>query len=301
MLKECDGRDRVLTLLRLATRLVAIVVAALGLVAFGGSPAARVYRDASFGFIVTYPKTFRVAPVDYTTRPPNQSRSGAAFGNVPHPERLVHGSPSTLGDRAVVLLVEHGAGGPPLLLPASGHDTKLPLARASFRPIPGTRLVDAFFVGNGWNLTARIWIGPRASTADRHAVWKMVRSLHMRPLRSGEMTGEAPYVVAGQADSIPIASVTKVGGSLLVHAPHGFYALAVQYQSCEVTFTLPVAFSCPDGRRWDRMGRPLWSNASLNDALSFAPTVAAGDGHVLVAKNAEVSANPADVERQVWG
>ena len=285
----------------MTTRLVAIVVAAFGFVASGGSPATRVYRDTSFGFVVTYPKTFHVVPIDYTTRPPNQSLSGAAFGNVPHPERLVHGPPSTLGDRAVVLLVEHSAGGPPLLLPAAGHDTGLPLARTSFRPRPGTRLAAATFVGNGWNLSATVWIGRHAGKADRDAVWRMVRSLHMRPLRPGETTGEAPYLVADQAGSYPVASVTKVGGAFLIHAPHGFYALSVQNQSCEVMVTPPIAFSCLNGRHWDRMGRPLWSNASLNDALPFAPTVVARDGHVLVARNAEVRSDPADVERQVWG
>jgi hypothetical protein len=276
------------------------VVAALGFVALGGSPAARVYRDATFGFVVTYPRTFRVTPFDYPG--PDQSLAGAAFGNVPHPERLVRRPQATLGDGAVVLLIEHSAGGPAPLFPASGHDTKLPPARASFRPLPGTRFADAFFVGNGWNLHASVWIGLHASTADRDAVWRMVRSLHMRPLRPGETTGEAPYLVAGQASSYPIVSVTKVGAVFLVRAPHGFYAVAQQYPSCELTFTLPVAFSCPDGRRWDRMGRPLWSNASPNDALWFAPTVVAGDGHVLVAKNAEIGGAIADdVERQVWG
>jgi hypothetical protein len=283
------------------TRPVAILVAALGLVAFGGSPAARVYRDASFGFLVTYPKTFHVAPFDYPN--PDQSLAGAAFGNVPHPDRLVHGDPSTLGDRAVVLLVEHSAGGPPPVFPASGRDSKLPPARASFRPLPGTRLVSVFFVGNGWNLTARVLIGPHAGKADRDTVWRMVRSLRMRPLRLGETTGEAPYVVARQARSYPIVSVTKVGAVFLVHAPHGFYAVAQQLPSCELMFTLPVAFSCPDGRHWDRVGRPLWSNASPNDALWFAPTVVAADGHVLVAKNAEIGGGTLadDVERQVWG
>ena len=196
----------------MTTRLVAIVVAALGFVASGGSPATRVYRDTSFGFVVTYPKTFHVVPIDYTTRPPNQSLSGAAFGNVPHPERLVHGPPSTLGDRAVVLLVEHSAGGPPPLLPASGHDTGLPLARTSLRPGPGTRLAAASFVGNGWSLTAGVWIGRHAGKADRDAVWRMVRSLHMRPLRPGETTGEAPYLVADQADSYPSPRSRKSAG-----------------------------------------------------------------------------------------
>ena len=65
--------------------------------------------------------------------------------------------------------------------------------------------------------------------------------------------------------------------------------------------TLPIGFSCVNDRHWDRMGRPLWSNASLNDALPFAPTVVAGDGHVLIARNAEVGIDPAEVERQVWG
>jgi hypothetical protein len=147
----------------------------------------------------------------------------------------------------------------------------------------------------------RVRIGAHASAADRDALWKMVRSIRRRGLRPGETTGEAPYVVAEQADSYPVGSVTKVGGAFLVHAPHGFYALAQAYGSCDLTFTLPVAFSCPDGRQWDRVGRPLWANALPTDALWFAPTDVAGDGHVLVAEHSLEGANADDVERQLWG
>ena len=48
-------------------------------------------------------------------------------------------------------------------------------------------------------------------------------------------------------------------------------------------------------------GAPTLEQCLVNDALPFAPTVVAGDGHVLVAWGTEVGIDPTDVERQVWG
>src|SRR5207302_10153348 len=94
-----------------AVRRVAVAAAAAVALAgfgFGGGGGGKgVYRDPNYGFVVSYPSTFRAAAFDYPN--PNQSIAGAAFGNVPHPERLVHGDPSGLPDRAVVLVVRHSA------------------------------------------------------------------------------------------------------------------------------------------------------------------------------------------------
>ena len=279
-------------------RILAVAVIPLAAVALGGSPATRVYRDAEFGFVVTYPKTFQAARFRYFNR---ATVEGTAFGDVPHLKWYARYPQPRLPADGVVVLVVHAAGGPPPLLPVSGHDSKLPLARASFRPDLGPRSLFALFVRNGWNMSIRLRFGEHASQADRDSVWKMVQSLHMRPLRTGETTGDASYLVADQATSYPIDSVTKIGAAFLVHAPHGFYALAQQSPDCELTVSLPVAFSCPDGRRWDRMGRPLWSGASQNDALFFAPTDVAGDGHVLVSEHVRLSANTDEIESQLWG
>lgn len=280
-------------------RLAGLAVTALAAVAFAASPATRVYRDARFGFIVTYPKSFRVVRYDYFER---ASVDGTAFGDVAHPERYArYPFPNPVG-RGVVMLVEHIAGGPPPIYPVAGHDSTLPLARASFSPDIKPRSLYTFFVGNGWSLSVRLGIGRYAAKADTDALWKMVRSIRMVPLRTGETTGDAHYLVAGQAASYAIVSVTKVGSAFLVHAPGGFYALAQQQRPrCDLTFTLPVAFSCPDGRRWDRMGRPQRSGTSPNDALLFAPTDVAHDGHVLVAQAYLEGANTDDVEKQLWG
>ena len=280
--------------------LVVVAFAAVA-VAFGGSPATRVYRDARYGFVLTYPKTFRVVPFSQVSHPyPNQTLEGAAFGNVRRPERSAFNPEAKVAPREAVLLVEHSAGGPPPVFPVSGHDTALPLTRAGFRPDPSPESEFAPLVGNGWNLWVSVRIGAHAAKADRGAAWRMVRSLRMRPLRPGETTGEASYLVMDRTDTYPVGSVTKVGAVFLVHAPHGFYAMRGD-SSCDLTFTLPVAFSCPDGRRWDRVGRPLWTGASGQDALSFAPTAVAGDGHVLVAENAVTGGNVDDIERQLWG
>jgi len=275
-------------------RLAAVAFTALAGLVFVGSPATRVYRDPVYGFVMRYPKTFRVESFVHAN--PNQTLAGAAFGTVRDPARFA--SPDAKPPpRAVVLLVEHSAGGPPPVYPVAGQDTKLPLNRAAFRP-EGPGALVALVVGNGWNLWLRVWLGPHAPRADRDAVWRMVGSFRMRALRPGETTGEAQYLVEGQAAAYPVGSVTTFGSVFLVHAPHGFYSLRA---SCDLSVTLPVAFSCPDGRHWDRMGRPLWAGATGQDALPFAPTAVAGDGHVLVAEYAETGGNVDELERQLWG
>ena len=265
------------------TRVLTLTVVSLAAVAFGGSPGTRVYRDAKFGFVAAYPKSWGAARYDYFSR---VSVEGVAFGNVPHLKLYAHYPPPALPATGVVVLVQHTTGGPPPFFRVSGHDSKLPLTRGRFRPGSPPLSVNTLFVGNGWSIGVGILFGARVSRSDRDAAWKLAFSIRMRALRSGETTGDVSYLVAGRAASYRVGSVTKVGKAFLVSAPHGFYALAELTPDCELAFTRPVAFSCPDGRQWDRMGRPLWSGASPSDALLFAPTDVAHDGHVLVAKTA---------------
>jgi hypothetical protein len=200
------------------------------------------------------------------------------------------------------------AAGPPPL-----RDSTFPLSPSSFQrvspyvggsePRPWYRGLS----GDGFGLTAAVWIGPRASRADRQAAWAVVRSLRFPRLREGTFW-LGTYYVLGPASRYPTGSVTafprsslpgsravsaKVPeGFYLIHAPRAFYViprLAQKPTAPDTTCTLAFnkkafQFYCPGtSLRWNRIGRPVGANAKNAPgwSLGLVPATVAQDGHIL--------------------
>jgi hypothetical protein len=200
-----------------------------------------------------------------------------------------------------------GAGPPPL------RDSRFPLSPSSFQlvspyvggsePRPWYRGLS----GDGFGLTAAVWIGPRASRADRQAVWAVVRSLRFPRLREGTFW-HGTYYVLGPASRYPTGSVTlfprsslpgsratsaKVReGFYLINAPRAFYAIprlaqkpTSPYTTCTLAFNKKAfQFYCPGTRlRWDRVGQPISANGASRSgwSLPLIPATVAQDGHIL--------------------
>jgi hypothetical protein len=193
------------------------------------------------------------------------------------------------------------------------RDTRLPLARGSFHPIrlPGhhvyryaggaepTPRYRSFFA-DGFPFAAAVWFGPRASQADREAIWRVVSSLRFPALREGTFW-QGRYDVLGRASRYPTGSVTLISSSALphtgfkpeafylIHAPRAFYAIKQTFQTssgsnkCSVAFDRKAfQFFCRGtGLRWDRVGQPVGDRANEEWFLPLVPATVAHDGHAL--------------------
>jgi hypothetical protein len=274
----------------------------------------RVFHDSTFGFHFVYPAGFHAHAVllDYGM----VSFRGAVATNLstrrPFFEANAHDL-SKLPAGAVVFLLEHRDGGPgPALEIPEAH---FPLRAASLAPVRGVTLAKSAswrqygFSANGWNLVADVYVGPRASQSDRAAIWRIVSSLRFRSLSSEQRTGSG-FLVLKKKDSYPVASVKRMNANaFLVRAAHGFYGIGGMAMGLPSQFPCPIrfdktrfAFVCKDGsRRWDRMGRPLWKDASDRDYLGVLVAVKVGqDGHVLFCA-CETAFGDRRLERRYWG
>jgi hypothetical protein len=185
------------------------------------------------------------------------------------------------------------------------RDSAFPLSPASFgyvryylgggKPRPLYRM----FYGNGYMFTAGVWIGPRADSADRRAVWAIVRSLRFPALTEGTIY-HGEYYVLGAAARYPVGSVTAFPapslprglgqrtGFYLIHAPRAFYVIAATYgpsvsSICSVAFDPKRRqFFCPGKRlRWNLSGRPVGGPAANGaDRKLRLLTVTVARGHV---------------------
>jgi hypothetical protein len=239
------------------------------------------------------------------------SRTGVVIANRPINMAQID-SLSRLPSTAAVLEAMHTEGSD-VSSPGwsiSAPDPRLPLSRKDFksrsRPaFNGTYLRRAMWL-NGWTVDATVIFGPRASTADKRAIWKTVASLSAPRLHAGQKLANR-FIVGKITRAYPVRSVTPIGRAFLIHAPHGFYSVAMSPFSgygCKrgpQVRRSPLSFSCPDGRRWDRMGRALWSHAKFESRLGLVPTTINHDGHVLVANGSHWSGFEDQLERQVWG
>ena len=287
-----------------------VLVALLGL----GSAVARAdgegtFQDPYVHFRVSFPSRFTALPVSEQGR---VFMTGVVVSNTPLDLTRAQGKPWKLPPNTVVFALTHTAGGPSITptLSASKADPRLPLSQKDFRPVSwppfrGAYLWRSMWL-NGWAMRATVVIGPRATPSDKEAIWRTIASLQLPPLHPGETTGNG-FVVGQRTSAYPIRSITRIGSAFLIHAPHGFYAVSIRPFSgygCKrgLRFSRsPLSFSCPDGRRWDRMGRALWSYANLNSGLGLAPTTINYDGHVLVSNGTTVGGTQDELEQQVWG
>jgi hypothetical protein len=272
------------------------------------------YRNAEFGFRLSYPNGFRAFAThrNYTmvsfqyyvvTNAVADRKSIAPYS----------GDLSKLPPRSAVFLIERVNGGP---MPAlSEPETHFPLRASSFKHIRGVSLpggaswCESPVWANGWNLDAHVYFGPRASKADRAAIWRVFSSLRFKSLRTGQRTGEGRFLVLRKQSSYPIGFVKRMdANTFLVRAPHGFYGIGgLAYASpshfpCRVRFVRSeFEFVCVNGsRRWDRIGRPLWKGASWRDNLGVLVAVKVGqDGHVLFCAG-ETAFGDRRLERRYW-
>lgn len=224
--------------------------------------------------------------------------------------------------------------GPP---PPPLHDSAFPLSAASFgrtgRYVGGSEPKPLYrtFYGDGIKFDATVWIGPRASGADVRGAWAAVRSLRFPALRTGAIwpgtgwhTGE--YYVLGPATRYPVGSVTAIPGTslpeglgqrsgvYLIHAPRGFYGLAIRFWGGPSIHCLTAfdprsrQFFCPGKSwRWDILGLPVGVPRPLlkryDMALYLRAVTVAQDGHVLYppAYQLDITMPPRQAMRYWWG
>lgn len=296
------------------------LVSALGSTDVGDralSHAAR-YRDPRFGWTIRVPKGMVVGHFRNSGTATNFTTDGARVTNFsPDLGASSSGSPAMgwlrkFPKNGVALQVWFGERiptVPPL------RDARLPLARGSFHPIrlPGGHVhryvgeaepipLYRNFFADGLPFAAAVWFGPRASRADRQAIWGVVGSLRFPPLREGTFW-QGRYYVLGRASQYPTDSVTlipksalphprfKREGLYLIHAPRTFYAIHQLFELDTQPFTTckmaldrqAFQFFCPGTElRWDRVGRPIGPHASSQDwMLPLVPATVAHDGHIL--------------------
>jgi hypothetical protein len=192
-------------------------------------------------------------------------------------------------------------GGPPVLSPP---EQRFPISRTSFTsergappPVP---LVHGM-IANGWPWTVAVWFGPKASSADKDKIWRIVESIHFPPQRPGTMSGD--FYVLGPASRYPVGAVVKYSGKqapdryspyspafYFVHAPGGMYAVGWPPEferKCHMGFDRKRhAFFCATRRGWwSRMGEPIQSPVAAllpDDSLMFGHAKIGRDGQVLV-------------------
>lgn len=321
------GRDASRKVLAVTSVCALLVVAGAGygLVSALGSASAgyRVssrhgrYVDPRFGWTVRVSEGMVVGPFRDSGTASDFTNEGARFTNFP-PDLGATGTGSPamgwlrkfpksgvalqiwFGERILTI--------PPL------RDTRLPLARGSFQPIrvgggqvfryaggaEPTPLYRSFFA-DGFPFAAAVWFGPRASRADRQAIWRVVSSLRFPALHEGTFW-QSRYYVLGRDSRYPTGSVTLIRSSalahaafrpqafFLIHAPRAFYAIKQTFETSSASTKCKVAFDskdfqffCPGtGLRWDRVGQPIAAHAGDQDwTLPLIPATVAHDGHIL--------------------
>jgi hypothetical protein len=171
-----------------------LVVAGSLLLGGCGSGGGRVYRDKASGIQLNYPAGFRALSFDYGIYYyAGGVSSGVIVVNRPGRAVLSSGSPSALfvwsdlKPNAVVFMFGSGpdAFATPGLSGASEITARLPLNTALFRSLKQEKFMNsAYWRTLGFKTESRVfaadvYIGPRASKADRAAIWRVVSSLRL--------------------------------------------------------------------------------------------------------------------------
>jgi hypothetical protein len=280
------------------------------------------YRNSSFGFRFEYPLAFQKCDSErdyemFTEKWFAVANPGTDPGDVAPSSRDLSALPVT----AAAFFIVDQEGGPYIL--GNRPETHFPLRAASFRPersaalAKGASWLSLPLEANGWSLSADVYFGPKASSADRATVWRIVSSLRFRSLRTGQVTGNDSFLVLKKASSYPVGYVHRLGArklrvqAYLVRARHGFYGIGGLAMGNRGDFPCPMRFdrsrfefACANGpRRWNRVGRPLWTGANYHDYLGVLIDVKVGqDGHVLFSPSVTAAvAGASALEKKYWG
>jgi hypothetical protein len=221
------------------------------------------------------------------------------------------------------LLISHNARFPAGRGPF-GQDTTFPLRLADLplTPLQAALVARANVTANGLAFTVRAFIGDGTSRDDRRALARMVQSLRFARLRPGTISDSAFYVLGPtrkfQARTVTFFSREKQPPSdilwredfFLVHAPRGFYAVGFKanyvggFPDCDLAFNAArFQFTCPNGARWDRIGRVLAPPRGRNyrsTPLAIYSTRTTHDGKVIVSTNAYTHGSR-QLAHRFWG
>ena len=324
--KGCDdlaGRGRILVVVRRLAWIALLAAVAVLVAGCGGSRATpTTTRDAPaegryvdpLGWSLTYPRTMHlersrsagyidvtVAEVTLASFPvSNPIHSGhTASGSWMRvsPPRSPHGGFPAAGI-ALRVMRQEGGPAPDVELPESRFPIKLAtFGRSSEYPHTTPAALERAVTADGLNYTVQAWIGPKAPTAARSELARVVSSLRFPRPRVGQTIGDG-FRVFQPAKRYPVGSFTRVRVAgkpfYLVHAPGGFYAIGWSWETlsggyksrCDLRFdSAQKQFSCTNMRaRWDRVGRVLAKpvGAKRGDPLNIAVAKLAWDGHVLL-------------------
>lgn len=291
---------------------------ALSLGSCGRHEKTATYRDAQYGWTVSYPASMKRHVVDdyrallswhgvlIANSGQVRIKDGVYFRRFPP-------------DGAAFALVIGGGGPAPDLSPP---EARFPLSRNAFEPVAGgpqpTPLIHGL-IANGEPWSVVVWFGPKASSSDKEKIWRSVESIRFPRQRPGTMSGE--FYVLGKASEYPVGSVRKFPGKelpeqysyvpafYLVHAPGGMYAIGWPpkfERKCHMGYDRERRrFFCSTRRGWwGPMGEPLVSPVAgllPDDALMLGQVKIGRNGHVLVGNWSSLGGPQfKQYERQFW-
>jgi hypothetical protein len=290
----------------------------------GSAPAeqSRTYADPLTGWTIDVPAGLHVERIEVTEN--RREAEGAVLASFALPTPAVEWASAFPADGVALEIARVSPyPSPDLAQPEERFPLRLRELRRAGWPSgspAGTKAREGSFSANGWPMRARAWIGPEASAADRKALRQAVLSLRFPGLEEATAIGSG-FLVLGEASAYPVGSVTRfdsdhppaLGGLpfYVVHAPHGFYALAHVFPQvrpippCEVRFQpARFTFACPDiGARWDRIGRVLANpdpRRYVDTPLALLVAKIGQDGHLLVTDGI-MSLPDRRHERSFWG
>jgi hypothetical protein len=259
------------------------------------------YRDAQFGWTISYPPSMKRKVVDVQGL---LSVNGVVISNFDGVGARKSFEFRTFPPDGVGFGFFHAQGGPaPDTTPPEARFPLSPaqftVSRATEKPVPNPLTLGV--IANGTPFIAAVWFGPRSSRASQEAIWYVVRSLRFPPQETGTMSGS--HYVLEDASRYPVNSVMRFEGKqmpetssyvppfYLIHAPGGFYAIAWKPEfepKCRMKLDRPrLEFYCAATRgRWDRMGRPIVKlkrpYRRYNNWLDQGQAKIGRDGQVLV-------------------
>src|SRR5665811_37613 len=302
---------------------IALVVAALLSLVVFGNRGEHVYRNGALGFRFDYSTGLQARSTDRDVGEPLGPYSGSIQGAIVI-NKAARGIFGLGGDDFVwadltpeAVVFELTRSDVSFSTPSSEvdqNDARFPLQAASFKSLKGDGFLNSDlwrgyrFSANGSSFFARVYVGPRASKADRAAIWHVVSSLRFDSLRTGQTTDDGALVLKKEG-SYSVGAVEYItANTFLVRGTRAFYAIIEPEGSPSINFPCPLRFDRSSSEfackgtpyRWDLMGRPIRKDPdSISDRLDIQTATVGQDGHVLLTGALHNSSRA--LERKLWG